>query len=354
MEAATAAVVMPVKKAVQGVVALFVLHPRIVHSLVLAFHATYVLFTTQVLQMLYCEEMASPISSSDAAPGGDATEEDSRLVVQPIQVCYDSSHAPVAALAWLFLFLYCIGVPVLLYRELRNCDRNAVFGVIAAGGHGGGHAHSSSTVPSFGVSSSHLQLTHWDSSAALDSTGGGAGGLESYSHHTDDDPNVTRARFSFLIRDVRPRFWWFRLTDYLVGFVVAVQSAVAATNLELGIIFAMIAFAIDFVFVLLLRPLVSDGMNLRLLAIGLAKMASCTALLFYTGDTLFGALALSLAVALGVSAVVISRQRTFVELQRKRTMTVAITELATKPNRHALQQHTGEKAAAQHADATHE
>ena len=82
---------------------------RALQNLFICCSLAYLRVTTVVLQVLHCSEVMDPAGDSQLV-----------LLVDRRTLCYQGAHQAAAALAWLLLFGYSIGYPILLFFVLRR------------------------------------------------------------------------------------------------------------------------------------------------------------------------------------------------------------------------------------------
>lgn len=113
-----------------------------------------------------------------------------RLVREPGQVCYQGAHLYVAITAWLILFFYLLYAPYKFFRFLQ-ANKQSMY------------------LPLF------------------------------------------QSRYGFLYRDSLPRFYWFRLSDFLFGLALGIQNVFVTQTVVITVVFGFLCFGIDTAFVLL-------------------------------------------------------------------------------------------------------
>lgn len=146
------------------------------------------------------------------------------LSIEAQTECYTGEHGRMVWMAWLLLFVYCIGFPVVCGWLMFKANKNG-----------------------------------WSASS--------------------------RIAFSFLIRGLHREFWWFRLLAFATNIAVATQTVVIQRPV-LKVATAALSFLVNTVIVTIVWPMKAPAANYLQLAVGL--VASIQILLIIDSDAFQG------------------------------------------------------------------
>ena len=140
------------------------------------------------------------------------------LALEPATECYTGEHLPVAIVAWMVLFGFCLGFPIWCGRTLLRSARK------------------------------------------------GLSDLKQF------------ARYGFLYRGLRDKFYWFRLTQFLANAIIAIEltllDTVASKMFVAGILFIIFSTLVG-----MLLPYLQWYNNAAFVGIG--KAFFCADLIFF-------------------------------------------------------------------------
>jgi len=169
---------------------------RVIRSLLILSVVVYLKVNVRILQAIDC------VKTADGSL---------RLQVELSQICYTGTHTAVAALAWILLFLYGFGFPLLCGFIVRK----------------------------------------------------------SYLHGIDDEER--REKYGFLYRDVKEKYYWYRVVVFASSYFVALVSALGGYYVSLQIFVGAVLFYVFSFFVAAFWPYSNIMLNWSSLVSGFAK-----------------------------------------------------------------------------------
>lgn len=254
--------------------------PRQHRATIVAYHITYLQLAVRTLQLLNCEDI-------DVGNG----KVESRLIVEPSQVCYSGAHLLPAILAWLVVLPFLFIPPVYFFakmyknrsfitaarlrRKIKETFTSSRATVLSpspspapsrqasmAGGKGGSSGSMLSSQDRSVSQSSSLSL------------------FEEKDKTVRDGVYVFDNDWGFLIRDVEKKsFWWFRLLAYPTSFAVALDVVLSDEHIVANLVIAYAIFMSGAIIVLIFRPM-KQSSNYMAIALGVLKILTTVLLLF--------------------------------------------------------------------------